>query len=364
MSDHFHEGKEWDDTPAYEDWHDLEHFEVEITEVHNPDWLHVRDLELEHSEFSHSHIHNEPSSELVKQHFPHLAPPPVVEEPLPILLWFGSFIITATLVVVCYELLRYCVRARETTMNAKKKKSKEKVKRELTSSGPLPLIDALRTLCKISHEMQNSNRAVLSANPSEQLHTALFTYAESHCNELSRLAYSLYEHVHKHFHQFEAISSDPSWLQLELEQEAEQDSLHQNTSSRSNQTYSNGVVDVVAEVNTRIDSIIAALSPNTHYTTLGTHRTGTASRKGHIEDRLNALYAQRDLSEVKVQFSLVRDALLRVQCVSDKGYIHDSLTSLRLAIDSRNVSPFVDNDRRIKYFDLIVHLRSTIITAT
>ena len=83
----FYEEKEWDDPPAYEDWHDLDHVDVEIKEVHSSDWLNVRDLciELERSEFSHSQIHSEPSSELVKQHFPHLSSPRVVEEPPPIL---------------------------------------------------------------------------------------------------------------------------------------------------------------------------------------------------------------------------------------------------------------------------------------
>ena len=123
-----------------------------------------------------------------------------------------------------------------------------------------------------------------------------------------------------------------------MEQEAEQDSSHNHTSSRSNLNYSNGAIDVLAEVNKRIDAIIAALSPNTHLTSLSAERNKTASRNAHIEDRLNALYTQRDLSEVKVQFSLVRDALLKVQCVSDKGYIHDIVTRLRRAIENRNVS--------------------------
>ena len=335
MADHFYEEKEWDNTPAYDVWHDLEHVDVEITEVHSSDWLNVRDLELEHSEFSHSHIHSEQSSELVKQHFPHLAPPPVVEEPLPILLWFGACVGTAALVIICYELLRYCVRAREIARNAKKKKSKEKEQKELTSSGPLPLIDALRTLCKVSHEMQSSNRAVLSEPQPPQTNPI---YTKSHCYELSRLACSLYEHVHRNFHQFEAISSDPSWLQLELEQEAEQDCIHHNASSRSNLNYSNGAIDVLAEVNKRIDAVIAALSPNTHHSSLSAQRYKTAPRNAHIEDSLNALYTLRDLSEVKVQFSLVRDALLKVQCISDKGYIHEIVTRLRQAVENRNVS--------------------------
>ena len=62
------------------------------------------------------------------------------------------------------------MRARETAKNAKKKKRKEKDQKALTSSGPLPLIDALRNLCKVSHEMQRHNRAILSQNPSTTQH--------------------------------------------------------------------------------------------------------------------------------------------------------------------------------------------------
>lgn len=158
------------------------------------------------------------------------------------------------------------------------------------------------------------------------------TYSvEKNFNTLNALACSLFEHICVDGEQFESILSDHIGSEASAKKK----------------------VDPLEVISSQLNTIMEVLDSNSCLLETSFSSKSGRSKRGnkslaaavvstelsvHVEDRLVQHATQRMVSGLRVQFTCIKDSLLRICAISDKKHTKDIFDRLRAAVESKNVS--------------------------